>query len=81
MPRNVVAVMAPLGDAGARSRWDVDFWVDDADASAARAVELGRSLIAPPHDVPGFRRAVIADPQGAALSISRLLGFPGGDGS
>lgn len=81
VPRDVVAVLAPLADAGARSRWDVDFWVGDTDATAGHAVELGGRLIAPPHDVPGFRHAVIADPQGATFSISQLVGVPDGDGS
>ena len=34
VPRDLVAVMAPLDDPGGRSRWDVDFWVQDAEATA-----------------------------------------------
>jgi uncharacterized protein len=73
VPRDVVAVMVPLGDAGAGSRWDVDFWVQDADATAAHAVELGGRVVMPPHDRPPFRSAVLADPGGAAFSISQLV--------
>ena len=54
-------------------RWDVDFWVDDVDATAARAAELGGTVVAGPFDMPIGRRAVLADPQGATFSISRVV--------
>jgi hypothetical protein len=57
---------------GVPSQWGVDFWVEDADATAARAVELGGNVVVPPHDVPGFRNAVLQDPQGAIFSVSKL---------
>jgi uncharacterized protein len=47
-------------------------WVDDADAIAARAVQLGGKLVVPPYGAPGFREAVLADPQGAVFSVSKL---------
>jgi predicted enzyme related to lactoylglutathione lyase len=72
VPRDVVAVMAPLAGAGAPSRWDVDFWVADAEAAAARATELGGGVVVPVHDRPPFRSAVLADPEGAAFSVSQL---------
>jgi len=72
VPRDVVAVMAPLGVADAISRWDVDFWVRDAEATARHAVELGGRVVAPPHDRPPFHSAVLADPEGAAFSVSQL---------
>jgi uncharacterized protein len=78
VPRDVVAVMAPIsgdqsGD-GASSRWSVDFWVDDVDAIADRAADLGGEVIAPPYDIPGagFRQAVLADPRGAAFSVTKV---------
>lgn len=71
VPRDVVGVMAPNG--ASRPHWSVDFWIDDADATAGRATELGGKVVVPPHDSPGFRSAVIADPQGAVFSVSRLL--------
>jgi predicted enzyme related to lactoylglutathione lyase len=52
---------------------EVDFWIDDADSAADNAAKLGGKVIVPPHDAPGFRSAVIADPQGAVLSISQLV--------
>ena len=71
----------PLGEHGARpARWSVDFWVGDADATAALAAELGGSVVVEPHDAPPFRQAVLADPDGATFSISRardaaLIGY------
>jgi predicted enzyme related to lactoylglutathione lyase len=73
VPRDLVAVMAPLDDPSARSRWDVDFWVQDTEVTAGHAVELGGRLVVPPHDRPPFRSAVLADPGGAAFSISQLV--------
>ena len=50
--------------------WAVYFAVDDADASAAKAQELGGAVMRPPDDIPGVGRfAVLADPQGAVFSI------------
>jgi predicted enzyme related to lactoylglutathione lyase len=71
VPRDVVAVMAPLAEGS--PRWDVDFWVHDAAATAAHARELGGRVLAEPHDRPPFRTAVLADPGGAVFSISQLV--------
>jgi predicted enzyme related to lactoylglutathione lyase len=74
VPRDVVAVMLPI-QADARqsqSYWSVDFWIDDADQAAAAAADLGGTVVLPAHDTPGFRRAVLADPEGAAFSVSKL---------
>jgi predicted enzyme related to lactoylglutathione lyase len=73
VPRDLVAVIAPLDDPNARSRWDVDFWVRDTEVTAGHAVELGGRVVVPPHDRPPFRSAVLADPGGAAFSISQLV--------
>lgn len=74
-PRDVVAVMTPLGgpsSAGAEdSHWSVDFYCDDADAIADRTARLGGKIIVPPYDNPGFRNAVLADPQGATFTVSQ----------
>ena len=64
--------MAPP-DPSIPAHWNVNFRVSDADAIAARAAELGGSVLAEPFDTPGFRNAVIADPQGATFSISQLV--------
>jgi uncharacterized protein len=52
------------------SRWAVTFTVDDTDASAARAVELGGEIVAEPYDAGPVRVAKIRDPQGAEFIIS-----------
>src|SRR5215218_386201 len=51
--------------------WSVNFWVPDADAVAAKAAELGGKVMVPPYDAPDFRVAVVADPQGAALTVGQ----------
>jgi predicted enzyme related to lactoylglutathione lyase len=56
---------APIG-------WGVDFWVDDVDATAATAAELGGRALVAPFDTPIGRSAVLADPAGAAFSVSRV---------
>ena len=68
--RDVVAVMLPSEDGEAR--WSVDFWVDDVDAAAARAADTGGRAVVPPYDIPGFRQAVLEDPEGATFTVSRL---------
>jgi predicted enzyme related to lactoylglutathione lyase len=71
VPRDVIAVMAK--DDGP-ARWSVDFWVTDADAVAARAPELGGSVLMEPFDSIPTRQAVIADPDGAAFSVTTAPG-------
>ena len=74
VPRDVVGVMTPIDGESAPPHWSVDFWVDNADATAEHAVRLGGKVIVPPHDAPGFRNAFLADPQGPAFSVSQLTG-------
>jgi predicted enzyme related to lactoylglutathione lyase len=80
VPRDVVAIMTPLGgpsSAGAEHpHWSVDFYCDDADTIADRAARLGGKVIVPPYDNPGFRSGVLADPQGATFSISQQTADP-----
>ena len=52
------------------SRWNVTFAVDDTDASAARAAELGGEILAEPFDAGPVRVAQVRDPQGAEFTIS-----------
>jgi uncharacterized protein len=76
VPRDVVAAMLEMDSHGLPKEmppnWSVDFWIDNADAAADRAEELGGAVVVPPSDSPAFRQAVIADPGGAAMSISEL---------
>jgi predicted enzyme related to lactoylglutathione lyase len=58
--------------------WNVYFAVADADATTARAKELGGSAVAEPLDTPVGRMAVIRDPQGATFSIIKLAPPPEG---
>jgi hypothetical protein len=68
----VVAGALAIGDheTEVRPRWSVTFAVDDADAIAARAAELGGTVLTAPFDAPWVRSAVIADPQGATFTAS-----------
>jgi len=72
--RDVVAAMAPPSDPSAGPtvppHWNVNLQVSDADAVAQHASSLGGTIIMPPTDAPGFRSAVLIDPQGA-FSISQ----------
>ena len=68
--RDVVAVMAKRDDVP--PHWSVDFWVHDVDAAAETTTASGGHIVAPPYDIPGFRQAVLADPQGAIFTVSRL---------
>jgi predicted enzyme related to lactoylglutathione lyase len=73
VPRDVIGVMAPMspGD-DAPPQWGVNFWVDDADATAAKAAELGGKVVVPPFDTSVGRDTVLADPQGAVFSVSKV---------
>lgn len=72
VPRDVIAVGA---EASGPARWDIDFWIADADAAAATASEAGGAVLEEPAEVPGlpFRQARLADPFGASFTVSQLL--------
>ena len=53
--------------------WSVTFATDDADATAAKAGELGGKVIAEPFDGPWVRMTVIEDPQGAVFLASKFV--------
>jgi uncharacterized protein len=72
VPRDLVATMAPLAD-GAQPHWSVDFWIDDVERAVAAATGHGGAVVAPPYPLPPFRQAVLADPNGAAFSVSQLV--------
>jgi len=72
---DVVASINPIPDdqPDVPPHWSVTFGTDDADATAARATELGGKVIIAPFDAPWVRMAVIADPQGATFIASKFV--------
>jgi predicted enzyme related to lactoylglutathione lyase len=78
IPSDVVAVMAPIADGPTAPppHWNVNLRVEDIDATAQRAAELGGKVIVLPQEASGFRSAVLADPQGAVFSASQLAVGP-----
>jgi predicted enzyme related to lactoylglutathione lyase len=72
---DVVAAFTPIaeGDSEAPAHWSVTFGVDDVQAAAAKATELGGTVVAGPFDAPWSRLAVIKDPQGATFIASQFV--------
>ncbi|MFL5886099.1 MAG: VOC family protein [Thermoleophilaceae bacterium] len=72
---DVVAAIQPIASdqPDTPAHWSVTFAVDDADAIAAKAAELGGTVVVPPFDAPWVRAAVIADPQGATFIASQFV--------
>lgn len=59
-------------------QWNLYVAVENADASAARATELGGTVLAPPFDVfDSGRMAVVQDPTGASISLWQPYKHPG----
>ena len=54
------------------AHWMVYIAVEDADATAAKCVELGGSVAVPPTDIPQGRFAVLNDQHGAGFSVIKL---------
>jgi uncharacterized protein len=71
---DVVAALNPITDdqPEVSPHWSVTFAVDDADAIATRAEELGGRVEVPPFDAPWVRMTVITDPQGATFTASKF---------
>jgi uncharacterized protein len=55
------------------AHWGVTFAVDDADAIADRAAELGGRVLVPPFDAPWVRMTIVSDPQGATFTASKFV--------
>ena len=72
---DVVASLVTLGDdqPDTPAHWNVTFAVDDADAVAEKAAELGGKVLVEPFDAPWVRMTVIADPQGATFTASKFV--------
>jgi uncharacterized protein len=78
---DAVAWLVPMTNGQAQAEvpphWSITFAVEDADAVAARAEELGGKVVVPPFDAPWVRMTVLADPQGATFTASKFMP-PGG---
>ncbi len=72
---DVVAAITPIAgdDAETPAHWAVTFATDDADAAAAKAVELGGAVVVPPTDAPYSRLTVLRDPQGAEFTTTQFV--------
>ena len=72
---DVVATLNPIADdqPDVPAHWSVTFSVDDPDATAERATELGGQLMVPPFDLPWVRMTVITDPHGATFTASQFV--------
>jgi predicted enzyme related to lactoylglutathione lyase len=72
---DVVASLSVLGDdqPDTPAHWGVIFGIDDADAAARRAQELGGTVVVAPFDAPWVRVTVITDPQGAIFTASQFV--------
>jgi predicted enzyme related to lactoylglutathione lyase len=72
---DVVAAINPIANdqTDTPAHWSVTFAVDDADATAAKATELGGKVVVAPFDAPWVRMAVISDPQGATFIASKFV--------
>ncbi|HZD23100.1 MAG TPA: VOC family protein, partial [Acidimicrobiia bacterium] len=71
---NVVATLTeiPADQPDTPAHWGIIFAVDDADATAATARELGGEVLTEPFDAPWVRQTVLADPQGAVFVASQF---------
>jgi uncharacterized protein len=72
---DVVASIVPIADdqPDIPAHWGVTFAVDDADAVAKKASELGGTVVVPPFDAPWVRMTVLTDPQGATFVASKYV--------
>lgn len=65
-----IAGLMKLSDESVPPHWQPYVSVDDPNATAAKALELGGSVLAEPMDVPNVGRlAILRDPQGATFGI------------
>jgi uncharacterized protein len=69
-----VAGLMKAPRAGMPAHWVSYVSVEDVDATAAKATELGGQVVLPPMDVPDVGRiAVLLDPQNAPIGIFKPL--------
>jgi predicted enzyme related to lactoylglutathione lyase len=78
----VGGVHAPTEQEPDHPRWTVSFKVADVDRSAEQVRRQGGTILLHPMDVPAGRFAVVADPAGAAFTVTAFPGAVRGvDGS
>lgn len=72
---DVVAAIDPIADDDATTpaHWSVTFGVNDVDAIAAKAKDLGAEVLSGPVDAPWTRTALIRDPQGATFVAGQFV--------
>jgi uncharacterized protein len=72
---DVVASLSPIAaeEPETPPHWSVVFGSDDVAATAAKARELGATVLAEPFDAPWCRMTVIQDPQGAVFTASQFV--------
>ena len=62
------------GGGEVRPQWGVYITVDDVDATARKAEELGGKVLIPPSDIPDVGRfSCLMDPQGVMFSVISYL--------
>jgi predicted enzyme related to lactoylglutathione lyase len=67
-------MITPPQAKGVPPHWGAYVTVDDVDATATKANDLGGNILVPPTDIPDVGRfSVVQDPQGAALAIITYL--------
>jgi predicted enzyme related to lactoylglutathione lyase len=83
---DVAAVRSIAEDAPRAAAWNTYFWVDSADATAAKVLSAQGAILVAPHDFMHLcRTAVFADPDGAVFGVweakrhkgARLVNDPG----
>ncbi len=72
---DIAGMMNPTKESPTKqSQWQTYIAVDDVDAFANRALELGGNILVPPHDVPEFGRVcMISDPTGATMPLVKPI--------
>lgn len=72
----LIPMVGDLWPPGSPPHWMIYFGVDDCDATAQLAEQLGGRAPVPPTDIPPRRFAVLHDPQGAAFSVISMSPAP-----
>src|SRR5471030_820929 len=60
-------------DADTPAHWSVTFSTENADVTAAKAADLGGTVLVAPVDAPYSRLTVLRDPQGATFSATAFV--------